>query len=153
MRAGTADLAGDGSAKMVLTDTRDVARFVYRALELERWPEHLGMQGDVVSFQELVGMLEDVQGRKFSVKENDLDVLLDEAAKNPSKALYNQARVALQKGWAMVGDDLNRAFPDVKPVKARQFIEKWWSGLELEEPAWVDNKIFGQRDFDNAKTK
>ena len=153
MKAGTADLVNEGRGQMVVTDTRDVARFVWKALELERWPEDMAMRGDVVSFRELVGLLEKVQGRTFLIKENDLDGLLDEAAKDPSKAFYNQTRVAIEKGWAMVGDDLNRAFPDVKPVTARQYIEKWWSGVELGDPAWVENKTFGQKNMDRAASK
>lgn len=147
IRAGTADLAGDGNDEMVLTDMRDIAKFVWRALDLESWPEFLGMRGDVVTFRELIAVLERVSGRKYLVRENGLESLLEEGKADPSKAFYNQARVQLARGWGMVGDDLNRAFPDIETVTCEQFIEKWWGGVELPEPAWEESKTFGQQDF------
>lgn len=37
LKAGTADLPGDGRGKVIFTDTRDVARFVEKALGMEWW--------------------------------------------------------------------------------------------------------------------
>ena len=50
MKAGTADLPGDGAAPIVWTDMRDISTFVYRSLSLEHWPRVMGMRGDVKSF-------------------------------------------------------------------------------------------------------
>lgn len=146
LKAGTADFAGDGSGPTVLTDMRDVAQFVWRALSLEKWSPETSMRGDVKSFRELVQILEKVQGRKFLTQDNSFEKL-EEEAKDPSKQFYNQARLALEKGWGMVGDDLNRAFPDVKPVTCEEFIEKWWGGVQLGDAAWEDMKSFGENDF------
>lgn len=146
VKAGTADFAGDGTGPMVLTDMRDVAQFVWHALSLEKWSPDTGMRGDIKSFRELVQILERVQGRKFLTRDNSFEKL-EEEAKGPSKQFYNQARMALEKGWGMVGDDLNRAFPDTKPTTCEEFIEKWWGGVELGEPAWEEMKSFGEADF------
>ena len=75
LKAGTADYPGDGTAEFVLTDMRDVALFVFRALDLEHWPETMSMRGDVNSFRELVETVERVQGRKFLTRTNSLDEL------------------------------------------------------------------------------
>ncbi|KAK4545243.1 hypothetical protein LTR36_003423 [Oleoguttula mirabilis] len=63
MKVGTADLPGDGSAEVTWTDMRDVASFVFCALDLEAWPEELGVRGDVKSFRDIVGVVEKVQKR------------------------------------------------------------------------------------------
>ncbi|KAM3423369.1 hypothetical protein BST61_g804 [Cercospora zeina] len=147
IRAGTADLAGDGSAEMVLMDTRDVAKFVWEALSAEKWEPVMGMRGDVTSFRELVEKLERVTWRKFLVRENAIDVLEQEARENQSRAFYNQARTAIAKGWALVGDDLNKAYPQVKPASVDEFIEKWWAGVELGQPSWAVDQAFDVEDF------
>lgn len=146
IRAGTADLAGDGHSKLVWTDIRDIATFVWAALDMERWPEDLGMRGDVKSFREIVEILQNVQGREFLVKETSLEDLEDEARSDASKQFYNQSRVAIARGWAMVGSELNQIFP-FKPTTCEAFIEKWWSGVVLAEPAWAENKSFGADDM------
>ncbi|CAK1361237.1 hypothetical protein CB0940_03370 [Cercospora beticola] len=148
IRAGTADFAGDGSGKMVLTDMRDVARFVWEALSTERkWEPVMGMRGDVTSFKEIVRKLERVSSRKFLVRENAIEVLEREAREDPSKTFYNQARIAMAKGWALVGDEMNMAYPLVKPVSVDEFIEKWWAGVELDAPSWEVDQAFGVEDF------
>lgn len=47
----------------------------------------------------------------------------------------------------MFGDDLNRSFPEVKPTTVDEFIEKWWNGVGLGEPFWVEDKVFGAKNF------
>lgn len=147
VKAGTADFAGDGKAEMVLTDMRDIARFVWEALSLEKWAPVMGMRGDVTTFRATVAKLETVSGRKFLVRENSIEALEQEAREDPSKTFYNQARVAAAKGWAMVGDDLNRAFPHVETMSVDDFIDKWWVGVKLDEPSWIENKSFAVEDF------
>lgn len=48
-------------------------------------------------------MLERVQGRTFLIKETSLEDLEQEAERDPSKQFYNQSRVAIARGWGMVG--------------------------------------------------
>lgn len=142
MRAGTADYPGDGTAPLVFTDMRDIAYFVFRALDMEKWPEHLGMRGDVKSFKEAVEICERVQGRKWLEKNNSIEEMQAQMDADPGLKFYNQVRIGMAKGWAMVGDELNREFPDVKTVTCEQFIEKWWSGVELGEPSWTATQAF-----------
>lgn len=141
MRNGTVDLPGDGSTRFVVTDTRDVARFVVAALELEVWPEELGMRGSILSWNEAVAIVQRVQRRKFLVKENSV-AELEVGCEVPEKRFYNQVRLALVKGWGVVGDDLNRAFSDIRPMTAEEFVEKWWSNVEVGEPSWGEDQSF-----------
>lgn len=136
MLAGTVDYPEDGTAPFVLTDMRDVATFVYHALSLSSpWPQDLGMRGDVKSFAELVAIAERVQGRTW-LKHSTPMAELEKTPSDPGAAFYNQTRLVLANGWGMVGDELNTAFPDFKPVDADTFVEKWWSGVELGKPSW-----------------
>ena len=141
LKAGTADLPGDGTGMSCFTDMRDIALFVFRALDLETWPEQLGMRGDVKSFKQVVEICEKVQGRKWLTRNNSLEEL---AAKcdDPGKAFYNQTRLQFAKGLGMVGDELNKAFPDVKPITCEEFVEKWWGGVKLGEPSWTEDVSF-----------
>lgn len=141
MKAGTADYPGDGSAPMCWTDMRDIALFVFRALDLETWPETLGMRGDVKSFKEVVNIAERVQGRKFLTRTNSVEEMKSHM-ENPGKKFYNQTRLAFWNGMGLIGDELNRDFPDVKPMKCEEFIEKWWSGVQLDEPSWQEDASF-----------
>lgn len=142
VRAGTADLPGDGLEKVVFTDTRDVARFVEAALGMEAWPEELGMRGDLVDWREVVGVLERVQGRRFLVRENSVEDLERVAAEVEGKRFYNQVRVELARGAGVVGDELNKAFPQIKPVGVEEYVRKWWEGVPLGEPNWEQDQSF-----------
>jgi uncharacterized protein YbjT (DUF2867 family) len=145
-KAGTADLAGDGTAEVVWTDMRDIARFVWRALELEKWDEVSGVRGDVKSFREVVEIMERVQRRKFLTREKSLETV-EEEAKDPGMRFYNQTRIALTKGWGLVSNELNRAFPDEKVTTCEAFVQKWWGGVALGEPKWTDGKTFDAGDM------
>ncbi|KAI6817503.1 hypothetical protein KC332_g434 [Hortaea werneckii] len=141
LRAGTADLPGDGSAKVAWTEMRDVATFMFHALSLPLWPEDLNMRGDLRSFREVLEIVQRVQGRKFLVRENSIEEMED-LAHEEGKQFYNQVRVALVKGYCDVPDDLNRMFPDVHPIDCESFVKKWWSGTRLPEAAWEEDQAF-----------
>ncbi|RMY34505.1 hypothetical protein D0866_05213 [Hortaea werneckii] len=112
LRAGTADLPGDGSAKVVWTEMREVLEIVQR-----------------------------VQSRKFLVRENSIEEMED-LAQEEGKRFYNQVRVALVKGYCDVPDDLNRMFPEIQPIDCESFVKKWWSGVRLPEAAWEKDQAF-----------
>lgn len=141
MRAGTADLPGDGKAKVTFTDMRDVARFVVAALDLEVWPEELYMYGSVMSWIEALAVVERVQGRKFLVRENPVEEL-KAGFEDPGKRFYNQVRLALTKGWDVGEHYLNAQFPAIEPVTVESFVEMWWSGVELGAPSWESDQSF-----------
>ncbi|KAK4556712.1 hypothetical protein LTR86_006283 [Recurvomyces mirabilis] len=127
MKAGTADLP---------------AAFVYHALSLPRWPEVLGMRGDVKSFREMIAIVERVQGRRILMKDNTVAEMRAQVEEDPGKAFYNQVRIALTDKWAMVPDSLNQEFSDLEPTTCEEFVEKWWRGVEVGEPSWGEDKSF-----------
>ncbi|KAI6860979.1 hypothetical protein KC338_g6753 [Hortaea werneckii] len=141
LRAGTADLPGDGSAKVAWTEMRDVATFIFRALSLPPWPEDLNMRGDLRSFREVLEIVQRVQGREFLVRENSVEEM-DGLTQEEGKRFYNQVRVALVKEYCDVPDDLNRMFSDVHPIDCESFVTKWWSGTPLPEAAWEEDQAF-----------
>ncbi|RMZ01890.1 hypothetical protein D0860_07440 [Hortaea werneckii] len=137
LRAGTADLPGDGSAKVAWTEMRDVATFMFHALSLPLWPEDFNMRGRSAVLE----IVQRVQGRKFLVRENSIEEMED-LAHEEGKQFYNEVRVALVKGYCDVPDDLNRMFPDVHPIDCESFVKKWWSGTRLPEAAWEEDQAF-----------
>lgn len=141
--AGTADLPGDGSGEVVLTCTRDVARFVEAALGMEdgTWEEEMGMRGEVLTWKGIVEVLERVQGRKFLVRENSVQELEKLAREREETRFYNEVRAMMAKGGGEVGDELNVLFPDIKPMGVEEFVRRWWEGVELGEPAWVEDRM------------
>ena len=142
VRNGTADFPGDGRQAVTFTDTRDVARFVEAALGLRSWEEEMGMRGDAVDWRALVGVLERVQGREFLVRENGVEEMERVAREVEGKRFYNQVRIALVRGEGVVGDELNGALPDIKPVGVEEFVRKWWEGVELGEARWEEDRSF-----------
>ncbi|KAF2222699.1 hypothetical protein BDZ85DRAFT_131229 [Elsinoe ampelina] len=142
-RRGTADLPGNGDTKMALTSTEDIGRFVLKALDLDAWPEELGMKGDLKTFNELVELLEKAQERKFLVRHNSVAEMQEQIQRDESTRFYNQVRVVIAEGNFKVPDTLNKAFPDIKPTTAEEYIEKWWGGVtDLGEPAWGKGVVF-----------
>lgn len=54
----------------------------------------------------------------------------------PETKFYNQVRLAFVDGWGLVSDELNKAFPAIRPASLEEFVTKWWDGVELEEANW-----------------
>ncbi|CAD0101319.1 unnamed protein product [Aureobasidium mustum] len=143
MKAGTAEVPALGDGKIVFTEMNDVARFVIASLELEVWPEVLGMRGDVNTYRGAVAVAEKVQQRKFLVREDSVSTIQKQIEEVPEMKFYNQVRLALTDGWGLVNDELNKAFPTIKPTSLEEFVMKWWEGVELEEASWgSENKTF-----------
>lgn len=62
--AKEASVPGDGEVVITTTLTRDVARFIKRAIEDgERWPEKSLIIGDQVTFNEIIHIAEKARGR------------------------------------------------------------------------------------------
>ena len=112
------------------------------ALGMERWPEELGMRGDLMDWREMIEVLEEVQGRKFLIKENSVEEMERVAREVEGKRFYNQVRVAFANGDGVVGDELNRAFPEIKPTDVKTFARKWWDGVQLGESKWEEDQSF-----------
>lgn len=75
------------------------------------------------------------------VKTNSV-VDMQKMAEDPSLRFYHQVRIAMVKGMFVVEPTLNRLVPSVNPVSIDEFLEKWWSGVELGEAQWEKDTIF-----------
>ncbi|KAI9870393.1 MAG: hypothetical protein M1830_004300 [Pleopsidium flavum] len=94
------------------------------------------MEGSTMSFNELVKLAEKVTKRKFLIKHNSLTDLTEMINADPGKRFYNQVRLAIAKGKLTMKPTLNEKFPQVEPWHMEEWLEKWWGGVELGEPAW-----------------
>lgn len=141
MEAGTADLPGDGNAKLTFTRTQDIGKFVASALELEKWEEEMGMVGSTMSYNEVIGAIEKVTKRKMLVKHNSEEDLKKMIREDEGARFYNQVRLSIAQGEAAVEPTLNKVVPDVKPCTTEEYLDRYWSGVELGEAAWAKGNI------------
>ena len=141
VKAGTADLPGDGNAKMVFTRVQDVGKFVAAALDLDKWEEEMGMVGSTMSYNEVVAAIEKVTQRKMLVKKNTEEELKTMIQKDEGSRFYNQVRLSIAQGKMRVAPTLNKLAPQVRPWTVEEFVEEYWSGVELEEAAWAKDNI------------
>lgn len=74
--SGQAVLPGDGEGRMSMTFTRDAARYVVLALELDKWPRIMTTVTSTVSMNELVRLYEKSLGRKIQVRYQPVEKLL-----------------------------------------------------------------------------
>ncbi|KAE9581796.1 Oxidoreductase BOA1 [Colletotrichum fructicola] len=144
MHHNAAAIPGDGNTPVTFTYTFDVARFVVAALDLERWPadHELRIVGDELTFNDFVKMAEEVKGVKFDVVYDDVEkVRASQISELPGhKASYDkfpkeqlQWFLAIFELWMATGlgkvereGSLNEMFPEIKPLTAREMLEKYW---------------------------
>lgn len=72
---GAAAVPSDGSAKMSMSFTTDVAKYTALALDLDKWPRVMTTAASTVSINELVKLTEKSLGRKLDVKYQSIDQL------------------------------------------------------------------------------
>ena len=95
------------------------------------------MVGTTVTWDELVAIAEKVTRRKFLVKYNSIEEL-EEIARSEDRfvKLMTQIRVSFAKGGYECKPVLNEMCPEVKSWGLEGWLEKWWGGVDLPEPAW-----------------
>ncbi|GJC82993.1 oxidoreductase swnN [Colletotrichum liriopes] len=140
-----AAIPGDGDAPISFTYTFDVARFVVAALDLASWPasHELRVVGDELTFNEFVKLAEEARGVEFDVVYDDIETLKSsKVSELPGhKASYDkfpkerlQWFLAIFELWMAQGlgrvergeGSLNELFPEIKPLTARDMLEKYW---------------------------
>ncbi|KAK7710200.1 hypothetical protein SLS64_002313 [Diaporthe eres] len=143
MEHNAAGIPGDGNAPVTLTYTFDVARFVVAALDLGAWPRELRVVGDELTFNQLVAIAEEVKGVKFEVAYDSVENLrASQITELPGHtASYDkfprerlQWFLAIFELWMATGrgrvpreGTLNEMFPEIKPLTAREMIERYWA--------------------------
>ncbi|TEA19650.1 Oxidoreductase BOA1 [Colletotrichum sidae] len=120
-------IPGDGSAKANFITTQDMARFIARLMELDKWSKVSSIVADTLSISEVLEIAERVRGTNFNVVHDDLEKLksgkisfiekfpdigasLDEAEK-----LFASIHYYAGTGAALVPteDALSSKFPDI----------------------------------------
>jgi uncharacterized protein YbjT (DUF2867 family) len=126
----TATIPGTGNDPFVLTRVEDIAKFVTASLALEKWPEFLGMAGDITTLNEILHVAEAVREKPFTTKYIPEAEIKARMRDNPDSIMTNfghEVFLALLKGDRLNFDpNLNKLCPKVEPMKAKEFIEFWW---------------------------
>lgn len=50
-------------------------------------------------------------------------------------------RLSIAQGGVPVEPTLNKLAPEIKPWTVEQYLERYWSGVELGEAAWAKGSI------------
>ncbi|CAH0055971.1 unnamed protein product [Clonostachys solani] len=138
----TAAIPGDGNTPVIMTHTSDVGKYVAASLDLEKWEPIHSIAGDKVSLNELLSYAEAAKGKKFTVTYDSIESLKQgHLTELPGQAAnYNQIpKEVLQKLlvsfhlWYAegvlnyeLGTTLNDKFPEIKPLKAKEMIDRAW---------------------------
>ncbi|GFG22040.1 isoflavone reductase homolog P3 [Aspergillus udagawae] len=135
-----AAIPGDGNDVMCMTYTYDMAAFLLRLLDVEDWPEFSIVVGDEVTYNQLLEMAEEIRGQKFQVTYDSEESIKDGRVTLPPMPEGNpyspedlQEMTALVSRLTIAGvfklpdqNRLNDRFPDLQPVKMRQFLQDAW---------------------------
>ncbi|CAG8219838.1 unnamed protein product [Penicillium salamii] len=135
-----AAIPGNGDVPITFTYSFDVARFVVSSLDLEEWPDESRMAGDVLTWNELVSLAEEILGSEFEVHHDDIEKLKrSEVTELPVHSIVYkqmpkseaQAMSAAFSLWAQdanimhIPGELNTRFPDIHPLTIRGLVEKY----------------------------
>lgn len=74
---GVAAVPGNGKAIMAMSFTKDVARYIVLALELDRWPRVMTTASSTMSLDDIVALTEKTLGRKLRVTYQSVSKLLN----------------------------------------------------------------------------
>lgn len=98
---------------MTFTRTQVIEKFVAAALDLERWEEDMEMVGDTTSYNEVIGAFEKFTRWKMFVKDNSEDKLKKMVKEVEGAKSYNEVRLSIAPGEALVDPLLNQFALDV----------------------------------------
>lgn len=129
LKKRTAIIPGDGSHKVVFTNMMDVGRFVAASLDLQYWAPDSTIVGDKLSYNEVVELAEEVTGHAFErtyCSETEITRVLAENP-DPMQLFFYQFMKLIVDGALDFEGTLNAKFPDLKPVKARHYLNRYWA--------------------------
>ncbi|KAL1853934.1 hypothetical protein Daus18300_011676 [Diaporthe australafricana] len=138
-----AAIPGTGNTPVAFTHSLDIAEFVAASLDLPKWELESYVIGDIVTWNDLLRIAEDVTGKAFEVTYDDLDTLLagkiTELPSHPSlysqmpkeqiQALFATFGVWFEKGLFNLQPTikpLNEVFPNIKVRTVREVIAAGW---------------------------
>ena len=130
-------------ARVVMTELRDIGRFVDAALSLGEgeWEAEMGMVGHELTMQDVVDMPEQATGRKFEVlpmtrddlrrRQGEFDAQLAngfslEAFMGKLAAQLMECDCYEERGNMLFDPVINRLCPQVKPITVEDYLNKYW---------------------------
>ncbi|CCF43457.1 hypothetical protein CH063_03078 [Colletotrichum higginsianum] len=137
-----ATIPGDGSAKAHYTTSWDVARYVARLMDLEKWTKVSSICIETLSISEVLALAEKTRGPGFEVVYDDLEklksgkVTLDNVSpdygvdQDEAQAMYAKIHYYAATGKYLVPteDSLTSKFPEIVPKTVAQVMEESWQG-------------------------
>ncbi|RAL13873.1 uncharacterized protein BO97DRAFT_366268, partial [Aspergillus homomorphus CBS 101889] len=134
-----AAIPGDGNDKLCMTYTYDMAKYLVKLLEVDgEWPECSVVVGDTVTYNQLLGVAEEVRGREFSVvydsaekiKQGQVTVPAIPPGSSEAEAREMTAlvsRLTIAGVFDLPADNrLNARFPEIVPVKVKDLLVEAW---------------------------
>ncbi|GFF28440.1 hypothetical protein IFM58399_01978 [Aspergillus lentulus] len=139
-----AAIPGDGNDVICMTYTYDMAAFLIRLLDVADWPEFSIIVGDEVTYNQLLAMAEEIRGVKFQVTYDSKGSIKDGQVTIPPMPEGNlssseelKEMTALVSRLTIAGvfklpdeNRLNDKFPDIQPVKMKQFLQGVWKDYQ-----------------------
>ncbi|KAJ5448003.1 hypothetical protein N7445_002824 [Penicillium cf. griseofulvum] len=138
--SGTAAIPGDGNNVICMTYTYDMATYLVKALDLEEWPEFSVIVGDEVTYNQVLGMAEEITGKKFKVQYDSLEQIKTGDVTVPPQPVGMEcssdeikemtalvSSLTVNNVFQLPDDRLNTRFPEVKPITMRQFLHNAWN--------------------------
>lgn len=127
------DEANNPNVSICVTAAQDVARFVCKAIDLRQWPAEMRMSGERMLVKDLVALVQKLKGRMFDpIRWHGSASLRSElesavAKQDSQEAAQLHALIATAEGrYDFTDPNLNRAFPDVRPISFGDwFVAKW----------------------------
>ncbi|KAA8575024.1 hypothetical protein MFRU_002g03460 [Monilinia fructicola] len=118
---------GTGTVPLVMTYTRDVARFVVASLSLEKWELRSYIVGDRKSWHQVVEILGNITGEKFTITEDAASVIKGQVIEAPAHRAAYSASIKEHGAWFEAGAFsfdvkvpnsvyLNELFPEIVPL-------------------------------------
>ncbi|KAH7176735.1 hypothetical protein EDB81DRAFT_898175 [Dactylonectria macrodidyma] len=138
-----AGIPGTGNEPIIFSHTTDVAKFVAALLDSDEWDPVSYVVGDKLTWNEFLRLAEEVRGVKFEVAYDSIEKLRNgEITELPGQvAIYPfYPKEALQKVLAGIEcfmaegafdyktpTTLNEKFPEIRPLKVKDMLQKAWS--------------------------
>ncbi|KAF3919596.1 hypothetical protein ABW20_dc0103516 [Dactylellina cionopaga] len=139
-----AAIPGSGNVPFTLTYTFDLAKFVAASLSLPKWETKTYVSNDRLTWNELLAIVEDIKGVKFTVTYDSVEMLksgkITELPSQIPKYAF-MPKEKLQGFLAAIGrmfetgvfdlksdHPINHEFPDIKTRTMRELLTEAWAG-------------------------
>ncbi|KAI8623005.1 NAD(P)-binding protein [Xylariaceae sp. FL1651] len=137
-----AAIPGSGNTPVAFTHTRDVAKYVAAAMDLEKWDTGYNLTADKVTWNEFIALAENARGTKFNVAYDDVEKLkAGQVTELPAQLkaglfgtgdMYRKflaaAYLLMENGKFNVSDGTKAVdvFPGIKPKTVKSLLEEAW---------------------------